>query len=124
MGDISASKDSPLCTLPIVDIRDEENAAKSINSACLSHGFFYLVGHEIEPDLDDAISLARTFFALPTDLKMNLRTNFCGRGYEPPTCYLGEEADVIPEKRKKRKGGVLFSVYLSVVIDTLPHLFM
>ncbi|EOA91875.1 hypothetical protein ACJQWK_03066 [Exserohilum turcicum] len=70
--------------LPIIDIssfmdpngsREARSiTAKAINAACINYGFFYLTGHGIpESKLNDIISLAREFFALPLEEKCKIQ---------------------------------------------------
>jgi isopenicillin N synthase-like dioxygenase len=53
--------------LPIIDLRSpEREIARQIADACKAHGFFYIVGH----DVDEALALrlerlSHQFFALP-----------------------------------------------------------
>ncbi|KAF2830895.1 Clavaminate synthase-like protein [Ophiobolus disseminans] len=70
--------------LPIIDIsayldaesteESRQTTAKAINAACVNYGFFYLTGHGIPvPILDQVISLARDFFALPLEEKNKIK---------------------------------------------------
>lgn len=88
-------------SLPIIDISPfldadsnpeaRERVSTAINRACTDFGFFYLTGHGIpQPKLDQIISLARQFFALPTDQKNKIKRYDAGgpeggdgaRGYQ------------------------------------------
>ena len=57
--------------LPIIDLRaPERDVAQQIAEACRAHGFFYIVGH----DVDEALALrleqlSHQFFALPEATK-------------------------------------------------------
>ena len=60
----------PLERLPTLDLRrfetDRENFLADVRAAAREAGFFYLVGHGIEPKLvDEVLTLSRRFFALP-----------------------------------------------------------
>ena len=60
----------PLESLPTLDLRrfetDRENFLADVRAAAREAGFFYLVGHGIEPKLiDEVLTLSRRFFALP-----------------------------------------------------------
>ncbi|KAF2036815.1 Clavaminate synthase-like protein [Setomelanomma holmii] len=87
--------------LPIIDISaflDPEASgearkvtAQAIYAACVNYGFFYLTGHGIPLDmLDEVISLAREFFALPLEEKNKIKRYDAGgpeggdgaRGYQ------------------------------------------
>jgi isopenicillin N synthase-like dioxygenase len=70
--------------LPIIDIsafldpdasQEARNVtAKAINSACVNYGFFYLTGHGIPTSkLDEIVSLAGDFFALPLEEKNKIK---------------------------------------------------
>jgi isopenicillin N synthase-like dioxygenase len=70
--------------LPIIDIsafldpestkKAKQTTAKAINAACVNYGFFYLTGHGIPTSkLDEIISLARDFFALPLEEKNKIK---------------------------------------------------
>lgn len=70
--------------LPIIDIASyldpssspaaRQTTAQAINAACTTYGFFYLTGHGIpQAVLDQVISLAREFFALPLAQKNEIK---------------------------------------------------
>lgn len=70
--------------LPIIDIsafldpsssqEARQTTAKAINAACINYGFFYLTGHGIATSkLDEVVSLARDFFALPFEEKNKIK---------------------------------------------------
>jgi isopenicillin N synthase-like dioxygenase len=70
--------------LPIIDLsafldpnsseEARQTTAQAINAACVNYGFFYLTGHGIPVDkLDEVISLAREFFALPLSEKNKVK---------------------------------------------------
>ena len=85
-------------SLPIIDIATlqtqglstalaQQPAAVQIRDACRRHGFFYVVGHKVDPALiqrlDDA---SRQFFALPPEQKMRwpmVQGGRAWRGYFP-----------------------------------------
>lgn len=79
-------------SLPIIDIAplyaDDASAwpavAEAIDRACRDWGFFYIVGHPISAErIDDLLSAAKTFFALPADdkLKIDITQTAHHRGY-------------------------------------------
>ncbi|THD61588.1 2-oxoglutarate and iron-dependent oxygenase domain-containing protein [Phenylobacterium sp.] len=73
---------------PLFDGSDERiYVAAEIAAACEAHGFFYLVGHRIPPDiLRDLGVESRRFFALPEAEKMAIAMSRGGRawrGYFP-----------------------------------------
>jgi isopenicillin N synthase-like dioxygenase len=81
--------------LPVIDMSalfgaDEaarQAVASEIRGACEAHGFFYLVGHGIAPQvLGDLEAQSRRFFALPLERKMAIamaRGGRAWRGYFP-----------------------------------------
>ncbi|HEX5261999.1 MAG TPA: 2-oxoglutarate and iron-dependent oxygenase domain-containing protein, partial [Phenylobacterium sp.] len=82
-------------SLPVIDMAplfgadadDRAEVAGRIAQACRAHGFFYLVGHGIEPDALGALEAeSRRFFALPLEAKMAISMDHGGRawrGYFP-----------------------------------------
>jgi isopenicillin N synthase-like dioxygenase len=88
-SEINGRYEKPIATahnegLPIIDLSSfldptssEESlqiTAKAINAACINYGFFYLTGHGIPlSTLDEVISLARDFFALPLTEKNKIK---------------------------------------------------
>jgi isopenicillin N synthase-like dioxygenase len=73
MDDVMPS-DAPLATLPTIDLRsfetDRESFLVDLRRAARETGFFYLVGHAIEPELiEQVLTLSRRFFALPENDK-------------------------------------------------------
>jgi isopenicillin N synthase-like dioxygenase len=82
-------------TLPVVDVSPlvaPEPAgltemARQIEAACRRHGFFYVTGHGVAPDLLTRLTAACTeFFALPEQAKMEIamaRGGPAWRGYFP-----------------------------------------
>ncbi|KAF9741305.1 hypothetical protein PMIN06_002036 [Paraphaeosphaeria minitans] len=87
-------------SLPVLDIspfldasstpESRQQVAHSINHACTEFGFFYLTGHGIpQTKLEEIISLARQFFALPNEQKNGIKRHDAGleggdgaRGYQ------------------------------------------
>jgi isopenicillin N synthase-like dioxygenase len=61
--------------------------ARRIEAACREHGFFYVTGHGVTPELLAGLSAAsREFFALPAEAKMEIamaRGGRAWRGYFP-----------------------------------------
>ncbi len=48
-------------------------AARAVDAACVSSGFFVVVGHGVSPELvDDAMGMARQFFRLPYEEKQKV----------------------------------------------------
>lgn len=83
-----------LNSVPVIDLGpalsggspDRAGAAREINRACRELGFFYISNHGVPSDLVDRhLEIARAFFALPIDEKMQIDGTRSGamRGYEP-----------------------------------------
>ena len=82
-------------TLPIIDISGlfeadaaaQVRIAQAIGAACRAHGFFYVTGHRIDPNLTATLDGAsRAFFALPESEKLEIAMKHGGaawRGYFP-----------------------------------------
>ena len=81
-------------SIPIIDLTaltsgsgSAEQVAAEISRACRHNGFFYIVGHGVEEELQQRLDdLSRRFFALDLDDKMAIRMERAGRawrGYFP-----------------------------------------
>lgn len=102
--------------IPLVDIgklntiSGAHEVAEAIRTACLEHGFFYVVGHGVSTDLQKRIeTLSREFFALPEKEKLEIAMPKAGkawRGYFP---LHGELTSGKPD----RKEGIYFGTELS-----------
>lgn len=88
------ARDLPSTSLPIIDLTGTESGdprrlaeiAAEIGSACRDKGFFYVVGHGIDPALQAAMfEQSRQFFAPPEADKLALHkaNSSANRGYEP-----------------------------------------
>ena len=69
--------------VPIIDLRnDAASVARAMRSACEAHGFFYVVGHDVDETLAERLdSLARAFFALPDPVKARYAMAHGGRAW-------------------------------------------
>ena len=69
---------------PWLDGSNADEVVSQVRSACVTYGFFQLVGHEVPLALQQqAFECARTFFSLPLDAKMLVsKDKLSGRGYE------------------------------------------
>ena len=69
--------------LPIVDLRAPADAvARAIGEACRAHGFFYVVGHDVDESLGLRLeALSRAFFALPEATKARYAMAHGGRAW-------------------------------------------
>ena len=69
--------------LPLIDLRaPPEEVARRIGDACRAHGFFYVVGHGIDPALGPRLEdLSHRFFALPEDTKQRFAMPLGGRAW-------------------------------------------
>jgi isopenicillin N synthase-like dioxygenase len=108
-----------LAALPVVDVRplvdggptDATAAiAEQIQAACRDHGFFYVTGHGVPPDLSAELADASAeFFALPLPDKLEIAMERGGkawRGYFP----IGAE---LTSGRPDLKEGLYFGTELS-----------
>lgn len=60
--------------IPTVDISDlDEKALREIDLACRDHGFFNLIGHELDDLIDEVQSQAKLFFDAPSEVKDEVR---------------------------------------------------
>ena len=80
---------SPLLD-PAASVRELDDLAEDIARACSDVGFFYVVGHGVDTDLQRRLeSASRRFFARPLAEKMTIRMELGGRawrGYFPVGC--------------------------------------
>ena len=104
--------------LPIIDVGplvcgtgDRLDAAAKIARACRESGFFYIIGHGVNEQLQQRLEdLSRTFFAQDPDAKLDIRMEKGGRawrGYFP----IGGE---LTSGRPDRKEGLYFGAELTV----------
>ncbi|RRS04102.1 isopenicillin N synthase family oxygenase [Aquabacterium soli] len=73
-------------SLPIIDLSQTEGLAERIDQACRDRGFFYLVGHGVDPALRAAVfDAAQRFFALSEAEKARWHIERSGihRGFDP-----------------------------------------
>jgi isopenicillin N synthase-like dioxygenase len=72
---------------PASDLAARRAVATRIGAACRENGFFYVVGHGVDPGLQERLeALSRRFFALPVEDKLAIRMALGGpawRGYFP-----------------------------------------
>lgn len=104
-------------SIPVIDISplthgDEKAAAKvglHIRRACMEHGFFYVVGHDVPIGLQsDLMELSQRFFSLPMEEKMKISMKLGGRawrGYFP----IGDE---LTSGKPDQKEGIYFGTEL------------
>jgi isopenicillin N synthase-like dioxygenase len=90
VGDGKAAGTGPGRRLPIVDFagvragdpRATREAARQIYAACTDFGFFYLANHGVpQAVIDDAVAVARRFFACPVEQKRKVAINKNHRGF-------------------------------------------
>lgn len=103
--------------IPIIDIsalvdktkksatKKQREVADQINNACRNHGFFYIVGHGVDQQLQERLEkVSKEFFSLPTETKLKIKMcegGIAWRGYFP----LGDE---ITSGKPDMKEGVFF----------------
>ena len=79
--------------IPVIDISQlmagapHQQTARAIGQACRESGFFYIVGHGVDPELQERlVDLSRAFFAQDLETKLAIRMERGGRawrGYFP-----------------------------------------
>ncbi|MBD2681603.1 MULTISPECIES: isopenicillin N synthase family oxygenase [Nostoc] len=113
---ISPVVDKELSQIPIIDIsalvsRTDERytVASQIKQACCECGFFYIVGHGVDEDLQQRLELlSREFFAQDLESKLKIRMALGGkawRGYFP----IGSE---LTSGKPDHKEGIYFGAQL------------
>lgn len=72
-----------MAKLPIIDLRTPASqVASKLSSACRELGFFYVVGHRVDPALVQQLSsLSHRFFALPEAVKERYAMSHGGRAW-------------------------------------------
>ena len=101
--------------LPVIDVAPlaagnagKRQVAAQIDAACRQCGFFYVIGHGVDADLQhDLQNVARQFFALPTAEKMQIEMSRGGkawRGY----FRVGDE---LTSGRPDQKEGLYFGQF-------------
>ena len=76
-------------SIPIIDISplvtgegDRINVGKSLRKACTEFGFFYIIGHGIDEQLQKRLKKgSQQFFAKPTEEKMKIKMALGGRAW-------------------------------------------
>lgn len=71
-------------SIPILDLSspDRQGLAAQLRTCCCEHGFFYLVGHRVSPELMDRLErLSQEFFDHTVEEKMSLRMDLGGRAW-------------------------------------------
>jgi isopenicillin N synthase-like dioxygenase len=90
--------------VPVIDLRDGE-APAAIDRACRDHGFFSVVGHDVDAELlDRLLATATAFFALPDDEKAAIAMAHGGRAWRGWFPLAGELTSGVPD----RKEGIYF----------------
>lgn len=96
--------------LPLVDLgRSQAEVASAIDDACRHMGFFYVVGHGIDVELQESLEASsRTFFAQDDDVKAEIAMSKGGRAWRGWFPVGGELTSGIPD----RKEGIYFGAEL------------
>lgn len=102
--------------IPVIDIAplvngigDVSSTARSIDAACREAGFFYVVGHGIDPRLSARLDdLSRRFFALPENEKARISMSRGGRAWRGWFPVGGELTSGVPDMKE----GVYFGAEL------------
>ena len=121
----------PTPEIPVIDVGPlgagpgipAEAAARAVDSACRGSGFFYVVGHGIDPGLlTDLGVLARRFFALPDSKKAEIEMSRAGMAWRGWFPVGGELTSGVPDLKE----GIYFGSELGpehpcMVIRTPMH---
>src|SRR5262245_47641150 len=75
--------------IPIIDVSalvtdkgDDREAVAAISKACREHGFFYVVSHGVEAELQTRLeNLSRRFFEQDLETKNEIRMELAGRAW-------------------------------------------
>jgi len=95
--------------LPVVDL-SAPDAPQAIDEACRDTGFFYVVGHGVDEDLQARLERqARDFFARPDEEKARIGMERGGRAWRGWFPVGGELTSGVPD----RKEGIYFGAELS-----------
>jgi isopenicillin N synthase-like dioxygenase len=88
--------------LPVVDLRDPAaEAAAAIDDACRRVGFFYVVGHGVDPALAGRVdAAARAFFARPESEKAAIAMARGGRAWRGWFPLGGELTSGVPDGKE------------------------
>lgn len=116
--------------VPVIDIAalvarkpGQAAVATEIGRACRDTGFFYVVGHGVDPTLCDALGEhSRRFFALPDTRKARIRMELGGRAWRGWFPLGGELTSGVPDDKE----GLYFGAELAadhplVVAQTPMH---
>jgi isopenicillin N synthase-like dioxygenase len=97
-----------MAEVPEIDIRSlgaggrgAMAAAGALDAACREVGFFSVVGHGVDPSLQDRLdTLARQFFDLPTPQKQEIAMARAGRAWRGWFDVGGELTDGVPDDKE------------------------
>lgn len=103
--------------LPVIDVSPlitrsaaESTVAAQIGEACRDMGFFYVVGHGVEVNLQTRLEeLSKKFFAQSKEAKMNIRMPLAGRAWRGYFPVGGELTSGKPDIKE----GIYFGAELS-----------
>jgi isopenicillin N synthase-like dioxygenase len=102
--------------VPVIDVSAlrgdstaRDDVAREVDAACRDVGFFYIVGHAVNEDLQGRLeALSREFFALPDDEKAGIAMARGGRAWRGWFPVGGE----LTSGRPDRKEGIYFGAEL------------
>ena len=105
-----------MTTLPVIDVGplvtgsgDRAAVARAIDAACRRTGFFYVVGHGVDPALQERLDReSRAFFSLDDDEKAAIAMANGGRAWRGWFPVGGELTSGVPD----RKEGIYFGAEL------------
>jgi isopenicillin N synthase-like dioxygenase len=107
----------PVACLPVVDVSTlrgggaaRDDGVRQLDAACRDVGFFYVVGHAVDEDLQGRLeALSREFFGLPDDEKARIAMAGGGRAWRGWFPVGGE----LTSGRPDRKEGIYFGAELA-----------
>lgn len=85
-------------SLPVIDLADPDSTATAarLRQACMDQGFFYLIGHGVDPALmAAALTQCRAFFGLPLADKLALRPVDGAGGFDASQGYSPYQSEML-----------------------------
>lgn len=94
--------------IPIIDVTDlvadrtgKSAVAARIDTACRQSGFFYVIGHGVDPELQwRLMALSQEFFSLPAPVKDRIAMSRGGRAWRGYFCVGDELTSGLPDQKE------------------------
>ncbi|MFN0242353.1 MAG: isopenicillin N synthase family dioxygenase [Planctomycetota bacterium] len=114
--------------VPVIDVAalvarksGQATVAIEIGRACRDTGFFYVVGHGVDPTLCEALAEhSRRFFALPDAHKSRIRMELAGRAWRGWFPLGGELTSGVPDDKEGLYFGAELAVDHPLVVARTP----